>query len=88
MINISNIDTIRAEYGHKSMTVARDYGDGDNFFDNFVNREESFCVVDYKAIDSLVDRFGGVCYLSFFVGGECRAVAFFKDYSLQGIDIL
>lgn len=86
MININNISTINAEYGHKSLTVSRDYGDGDNFFDKFVG--EGFSEVDYKTVDSLVDRFGGLCYLSFFVGDECRAVAFINSYSWQGIDIL
>lgn len=86
MININNINTISAEYGHKSLTVSRDYGDGDNFFDKFVG--EGFSEVDYKTVDSLIDRFGGTCYLSFYDGDECRLVLFYRCYSLQCINII
>lgn len=78
-INLNNVTAIRVESGNKSMTIVRN--NDDSLISSFSCA--GFYAPEYKAIEMILDRFGGSCNIMLYVGDDQRVLLSYWSYRLD-----
>ena len=78
-INLNNVNEIRVESGNKSMTIVRN--NDDSLISSFSGT--GFYAPEYKAIEMILDRFGGTCNIALYVGNDMRVLLSYWSYRLD-----